>query len=78
MERAAGGDQSAMAQLYNASSARVFGLAVRILGETRAGLTRANPRSDRLTQKLCYSLSSSSRVLASFRSAVSIPSVNQL
>jgi RNA polymerase sigma-70 factor, ECF subfamily len=33
MERAAGGDQSAMAELYDASCGRVFGLAVRILGE---------------------------------------------
>ena len=33
MERAAGGDQSAMAQLYDASSARVFGLAMRVLGD---------------------------------------------
>jgi RNA polymerase sigma-70 factor, ECF subfamily len=36
MERAAGGDQSAMAELYDASSGRVFGLAVRILGERTA------------------------------------------
>src|SRR5271168_683018 len=36
IERAAGGDQSAMAELYDASSARVFGLAVRILGDRNA------------------------------------------
>lgn len=36
MERAADGDQSAMAQLYDASSARVFGLAVRILRDRNA------------------------------------------
>ena len=36
VKRAAGGDQSAMAELYDASSARVFGLAVRILGERNA------------------------------------------
>jgi RNA polymerase sigma-70 factor, ECF subfamily len=36
VERAAGGDQSAMADLYDASSARVFGLAVRILGDRNA------------------------------------------
>jgi RNA polymerase sigma-70 factor, ECF subfamily len=36
VESAAGGDQSAMAQLYDASSARVFGLAVRILGDRNA------------------------------------------
>jgi RNA polymerase sigma-70 factor, ECF subfamily len=36
VEKAAGGDQSAMAQLYDASSARVFGLAVRILRDRNA------------------------------------------
>src|SRR5208337_306416 len=36
VERAADGDQSAMAQLYDASSARVFGLAVRILRDRSA------------------------------------------
>ncbi|MGC2302377.1 sigma-70 family RNA polymerase sigma factor [Candidatus Binatus sp.] len=36
VERTASGDQSAMAELYDASSARVFGLAVRILGERNA------------------------------------------
>lgn len=32
----AGGDQSAIAELYDASSGRVFGLAVRILGDRNA------------------------------------------
>jgi RNA polymerase sigma-70 factor (ECF subfamily) len=36
VEKAAGGDQSAMAQLYDASSARVFGLAMRVLGDRNA------------------------------------------
>jgi RNA polymerase sigma-70 factor, ECF subfamily len=36
VERAAGGDQSAMAELYDASSARVLGLALRILGDRSA------------------------------------------
>jgi RNA polymerase sigma-70 factor, ECF subfamily len=36
VKRAADGDQSAMAQLYDASTARVFGLAVRILRDRNA------------------------------------------
>jgi RNA polymerase sigma-70 factor, ECF subfamily len=36
VQRAAGGEQSAMAELYDASSAAVFGLAVRILGDRNA------------------------------------------